>query len=148
MWGATVTGPTAVAGESVDVATGCGGVFSHVDVAGVDPHRVVDDVVHDRVGVDPTAKTSVPVLLRVLGGKDRGAGVITAFHEFHEHGPAFIGSVEEPLIQDEDGEGRVLLDELRDSLGSVPGLSPCTSKVWHADHVGPVAVSAGRLGLR
>jgi hypothetical protein len=32
--------------------------------------------------VDSTAKTSVPVLLRVLGGKDRGAGVIAAFHEF------------------------------------------------------------------
>ena len=43
-----------------------GGVFSHVVRAGVDPEGVVDDAVHDRVGVHSGAEALVPVLLCVL----------------------------------------------------------------------------------
>ena len=49
--GATLTGPGS-AGRG-------GGVLAHVDVAGLDPEGVVDDAVHDRVGVDPAAEALV-----------------------------------------------------------------------------------------
>ncbi|MGD8214485.1 hypothetical protein [Aestuariimicrobium sp. Y1814] len=43
-----------------------GGVFAHVVGAGFDPDGVVDDAVHDGVGVDAGAEALVPVLLLVL----------------------------------------------------------------------------------
>ena len=50
-----------------------GGVFSHVEGAGFDPEGVVDDAVHDGVGVDSGAEALVPVLLGVLGAEHRAS---------------------------------------------------------------------------
>ena len=60
--GAALTGPGSAGG---------GGVFAHVHLAGLDPEGVVDDAVHDRVGVDSAAEALVPVLLRVLSAEHR-----------------------------------------------------------------------------
>ena len=43
-------------------------VLPHVVGAGLDPDRVVDDTVHDRVRVNPGAEAPVPAL-RLLGAE-------------------------------------------------------------------------------
>lgn len=62
-------------------SAGRGGVFAHVGAAGFDPDGVVDDAVHNRVGVGPSAGSLVPVLLRVLGAEHRRGGVVAAFEQ-------------------------------------------------------------------
>jgi len=57
----TLTGPWS--------ARAGGGVFAYVHLAGFDSEGVVDDAVHDRVGVDPAAEALMPVLLRILGAE-------------------------------------------------------------------------------
>lgn len=42
-----------------------------VGAAGLDPDRIVDDKVHDRVRVNTGTKSLVPVLLRILGTEYR-----------------------------------------------------------------------------
>ena len=56
-------------------------MFAHVDLAGFDSVGVVDDAVHDRVGVDPAAEALVPVLLRLLGAEHRRGRVVAPFEE-------------------------------------------------------------------
>lgn len=53
----------------------------HVELAGVDPYRVVHDAVEDGVGDGVAAETAVPFLGGQLG-RERGAGVVVA--QFHE----------------------------------------------------------------
>ena len=77
---ATPAGATLTGADSA----GRGGLFAHVDVAGLDPEGVVDDAVHDRVGVDPGAEALVPVLLRVLGAEHRRGRVVSAFEPVEE----------------------------------------------------------------
>ena len=80
-------------------SVGCGGVFAHVHLAGLDPDGVVDDAVHDRVGVDSAAETPVPVLLRVLGAEHRRRRVVASLEQLEEHGSRVVGrGVEQPLI--------------------------------------------------
>lgn len=73
------SGPSAPA---VVRSGGHGGVLAHVVAAGVDPDGVVDDAVHDRIGVDSRAEALVPVLLRVLGAEDGRGGVVAALEQF------------------------------------------------------------------
>ena len=54
------------------------GVFPHVVGAGLDPDRVVDDPVHDRVCVNARAEALVPVLLRILGAEHRRRFAVAA----------------------------------------------------------------------
>lgn len=44
-------------------------VFSHVEGAGLDPRRVVNDAIHDRISMDAAAEAGVPVLFRILGAE-------------------------------------------------------------------------------
>ena len=84
-------------------------MFAHVGAAGFDPDGVVDDAVHDRVGVDSAAEALVPVLLRVLGAEHGRGGVVAAFEELEEHASdAVIGAVEEPFVDHEERERGVL----------------------------------------
>ncbi|MDK9611952.1 hypothetical protein FAM15061_001695 [Propionibacterium freudenreichii] len=46
-------------------------LFHSGSLAGAEPGRVVHDAVHDRVSVDPSAETVVPVLLGVPGTEDQ-----------------------------------------------------------------------------
>ena len=61
-----------------------GGVFAHVEGAGLDPEGVVDDTVHDGVGVYGGAEALVPVLLRVLGAEHRRGVSVAALEEFEQ----------------------------------------------------------------
>ena len=58
------------------------GVFAHVGASGLDPDGVVDDAVHDGIGVDSAAEALVPVLPGVLGAEHRRGGVVAALEEF------------------------------------------------------------------
>ena len=80
--GVTLTGADSV---------GRGGLFAHVDVARLDPDGVVDDAVHDRVGVDSGAEALVPVLLRVLGAEHCRCRVVAAFEELEQHAADVVG---------------------------------------------------------
>jgi hypothetical protein len=46
-------------------------LLSHVVAAGLDPNGVVDDRLHDRVGVDAGPEPLVPVLLLMLRAEHR-----------------------------------------------------------------------------
>ena len=128
---------------------GRGDVFAHVGATGVDPDRVVDDPVHDRVGVDASAEAVVPVFLRVLGAEHGRAGVVTPLEEFQEHGPhCLVGWVQKPLVDHEEGERRVFPQELRGALGLVLRQCPGLGEVGHPDVVGPDPVLAGLLRER
>ena len=61
-----------------------GGVFAHVHVAGLDPEGVVDDAVHDGVGVDSGAEPLVPVLLGVLGAEHGGGVSVASLEELEQ----------------------------------------------------------------
>lgn len=64
----------------------------HVELAGVNPYRVVRDVVEDGVGAGVATEPAVPFLGRQLG-RERGAGVVvTQFHELEqEPSEPFVG---------------------------------------------------------
>lgn len=63
----------------------------HVELAGVDPYRVVHDAVEDGVGDGVAAETAVPFLGGQLG-RERGAGVVVAqFHELKQEAPELLG---------------------------------------------------------
>ena len=72
----------------------------HVELAGVDPYRVVHDAVEDGVGDGVAAETAVPFLGGQLG-RERGAGVVVAqFHELKQEAPELlVGLVHEPRFQ-------------------------------------------------
>lgn len=84
----------------------------HVGLAGVDPYRVVHDVVEDGIGDGVAAETAVSFLDRQLGG-ERGAGVAVAqFHELEqEPSEPFVGFVHESFVDREQRVRGVLAHE-------------------------------------
>ena len=70
----------------------------HVELAGVDPYRVVHDAVEDGVGDGVAAETAVPFLGGQLG-RERGAGVVVAqFHELKQEAPELLVGLDNARI--------------------------------------------------
>lgn len=56
----------------------------HVDVPHLDPNGVVDDPVHDRLGMCPSSHAAVPLVNRVLGAVDGRRVVVAPLGELEE----------------------------------------------------------------
>jgi len=85
----------------------------------------VDDAVHDGVSVDPAAEPGVPVLLAELGAEDGGRRAVAGLHELEQEAPEeLVGAVEQPLVEHEDLEGRVLPRDLALAAGALARLAP------------------------
>lgn len=79
----------------------------HVHLSHLYPRGVVDDAVHDGVGVDAAAEPGMPVLLLELRAEDCGGLLESPLHH-----------LEQPFVQHEQLEVRHLPHE----LGVAPGL--------------------------
>ena len=115
----------------------------HVELAGVDPYRVVHDAIEDGVGDGVAAEAAVPFLGRQLGG-ERGAGVVVAqFHELEqEPSEPFVGLVHEPFVDREQRVRGVLAHELGRTSGLERGRLHLFREVRHAHVAGAVASPA------
>ncbi len=67
-------------------------MFAHVVVAGLNPDCVVDDAVHDRVGVNTGAEALVPVLLLILGAEHRRGFAVASRAELVDQPESYFGS--------------------------------------------------------
>ena len=85
----------------------------HVELSGVDPYRIVNDAVGNRVGDGVSAESAVPFPSRHLRG-EHGAGVVVPeFHELEEEAfEWFVGFVDEPFVDGEQVVGGVFAHEL------------------------------------
>lgn len=91
----------------------------HVHLSHLYPRGVVDDAVHDGVGVDAAVEPGMPVLLLELRAEDRGGLLESPLHHLeHEGAEALVGLLEQPFVQHEQLEVRHLPHE----LGVAPGL--------------------------
>lgn len=91
----------------------------HVELAGVDPYRVVHDAVEDGVGDGVAAETAVPFLGGQLG-RERGAGVVVAqFHELKQEAPELLSGLS---TSHSSIASSVYVEYLRTSLAGPPGL--------------------------
>ena len=109
----------------------------------------MDDAVHDGVGVDPAAEPGVPVLLAELCAEDRGGRAVAGLHELEQEAPEeLVGAVEQPLVEHEDLEGRVLPRDLALAAGALARLAPELLQVGAPDVAGPHPPLAGGLGDR
>ena len=116
------------------LAFGLAELGPHVDLARLQPDGVMDDAVHDRIGMDPSAQPGVPVLLLVLGAEDRGLAVAPQFHELHDHAPeVVVGLVQQPLVQHKDLEAAVFPDGLPRRPGTQLGGPPFLLQVRDPD---------------
>ena len=85
----------------------------------------------------------------VLGGEQDAAGVVASFHELEQEGAeAFLGRVEQPFVEREDGVAAVAFEQSGASLRFVGGLSPFLLEVGDADVSGAVPVAACLTGKR
>lgn len=125
------------------------GVLAHVVGARLDPDRVVDDPVHDRVRMNTGAEALVPVLLRVLGAEHRRRFAVTALHQLQQHAAhRLCRPVQQPLVNNEQRERGVFAEELPGPAGGVLSGDPGFFEVGHTDVVGADAVLAGAFGDR
>lgn len=101
-------------------------VFSpHVHLPHFYPRGVVDDAVHDGVGVDAAAEPGMPVLLLELRTEDRGSLLVSPLHHLEDEGAeALVELLEQPLVQHEQPEVRHLSHELGVAPEQQPTLDP------------------------
>ena len=115
----------------------------HVELAGVDPYRVVHDAVEDGVGDGVAAETAVPFLGGQLG-RERGAGVVVAqFHELKQEAPELlVGLVHEPFVDREQRVRGVFAHELGRTSRFEGRGRDLFREVGHPYVAGPVASPA------
>ena len=116
-------------------------VFSHVRIPGFDPDRAMHDPVHDRVSVNITAETLMPVFLRILSAEHGRDTVIAAFEELEQHPTHMLTRlIEEPLIDHEEMERRVFAEELLFPSRFICRSEPGLFEIRHPNIQGPIAV--------
>ena len=115
----------------------------HVELAGVDPYRVVHDAVEDGVGDGVAAETAVPFLGGQLG-RERGADVVVAqFHELKQEAPELlVGLVHEPFVDREQRVRGVFAHELGRTSRFEGRGRDLFREVGHPYVAGPVASPA------
>ncbi len=83
-------------------------VFAHAVAGRHNPDSVVDDPVHDHVGVDAAAGTLVPLHLLILGAENGRGLASTTFHQLQQHVPhQFSCPIQRPLVNHLESEGRI-----------------------------------------
>lgn len=111
--------------------------FSHIQITGVDRGGAVDDTIHDGIGKDASAKTGMPVLKLVLGTENGRALIVAAFNQLKEKVElGLCGSLNQPLIKNQQRVVAVLLQQLGNAVLLCLGFLPPHEKVWDTDVAG------------
>jgi hypothetical protein len=122
---------------------------THVHVPRVDPRRVVDDAVHDRLGGHVRAEPGMPVLLPVLRAEDRRPLVVAELEDLEQEAPeAVVRPAEQPFVEDEDLKRAILPYGLRDSARTLLRILPGLLEVGAPDVVRAHPRGARLLGKR
>lgn len=77
--------------------------LTHVDPTGLDPNRIVHDMIHDRVGQRTSVQPGTPIRLLVLRTENGGCSVIPPPYELDDESQQPAGwRIQKPLIHQQD----------------------------------------------
>lgn len=77
--------------------------LAHVELTGLNPNRVVDDAVHDRICHRVGSQPGVPVRLLVLRAENGRGGVVPTLHELEDEPRGFPGGrIQKPLVEQQN----------------------------------------------
>ena len=92
------------------------------------------DPVHNRIGVDTTAQSAVPVLALVLCTENRGGAVIAALDQLKDEMLfALRHVIEQPFVKDQQTVAAELFQELESAMYIQRGLAEQLHQIGNAD---------------